>query len=256
MFLPAADYERSAVGLRNRCHHASLHTYATTRCSSRARRHLVFGRRVEPCRLRLLGGITCGPASTLEQATLVAPELPYGKLPADQIVPALPKRVWFNSVGAPLSDNERSECEQYLRGLGLARWEIVILNSWDEAMARSGKANWFARWWDRERNEERKLFEAASQRHSPDTLLLRLANLMHGSATLFLSPASVACTRAGVMDSTIASAAAGAAAQSLHQYGLASITGQSEAHFFAAKFRLFLSGRWPVCVDEERFFVF
>lgn len=192
----------------------------------------------------------------MKDRTHVAPDLPYGKLPADQIVPALPKRVWFNSVGTPLSDNERAECDQYLQGLGLPRWDVAIVSTWEEAMARSGKGNWFQRWWDRERSEERKLFELASQRHSPDTLLLRVANLMHGSAALFLSPASVACTRAGVTDSTIAGSAAGAAAQSLHQYGLASITGQGEEHFFAAKFRLFLSGRWPLCVEEERLFLF
>jgi hypothetical protein len=190
------------------------------------------------------------------EAILVAPELPYGKLPADQIVPALPKRVWFNSVGTPLGDSERDECDRYLKGLGLARYEVVVVSSWDDAVALWGEPNWDAVWWERERHEERRLFEQASARHSPDTLLLRLANLMQGSATLFHSPASVACSRAGVADSTIATSAAGAAAQSLHQYGLASITGQSEEHFFAAKFRLFLAGRWPLCVRAEAFYLF
>ncbi len=211
---------------------------------------------MEPCRLRFPAESYAPFSLTVNNQTLVAPELPYGKLPADQIVPALPKRVWFNAVGMPLSDNERMESTRYLRGLGLTTWELVGVGTWDEAVALAGKSNWNARWWDRERQEERKLFEEASNQHSPDALLLRLANLMQGSSTLFLSPASVACARAGVSDSTIANSAAGAAAQSLHQYGLASITGQSDEHFFAAKFRLFLSGRWPLCVSEDRFFVF
>jgi hypothetical protein len=186
----------------------------------------------------------------------VAPELPYGKLPADQIVPALPKRVWFNSVGTSLSESERDECDRYLRALGVTQYHISLVGSWEQAVALWGESNWDSAWWERERREERRLFEQASIQHSPDTLLLRLANLMQGSATLFHSPASVACARAGVSDSRIATCAAGAAAQSLHQYGLASITGQGEEHLFASKFRLFLAGRWPLCVGSETFYLF
>jgi hypothetical protein len=184
----------------------------------------------------------------------VPPEL--GKLPADQIVPALPKRAWFNAVGTALGENERSECMRYLRGLGASACVLVAVSSWNEALALSNKASWSATWWERERQEERKLFEQAAANHSPDAIVLRLANLMQGSSTLFLSPAAIACTRAGISDSGIASSAAGAAAQSLHQYGLASITGQGDEHLFAAKFRLFLAGRWPLCVTDEKFYVF
>lgn len=186
----------------------------------------------------------------------MAPDVPYGRLPADQIVPALPKRVWFHAVGAPLGDSERDECARYLTGLGLTHWQLVGVSTWGEAVARASRSSWSDAWWEREREEERRLFERALARHSHDTLLLRLANLMQGSAKLFHSPASVACTRAGVTDSTIATCAAGAAAQSLHQYGLASITGQDDEHFFAAKFRLFLAGRWPLCVSGDTFYVF
>jgi hypothetical protein len=188
--------------------------------------------------------------------SVVAPELPYGRLPADQIVPALPKRVWFNSVGHPLGDAEREECALYLRGLGAAHCECVTVGSWEDAVALASRSNWRQEYWNRERAEERRLFEEASVQRSPDALLLRLANLMQGSSTLFHSPASVACTRAGISDTAIAHSAAGAAAQSLHQYGLAAITGRGEEHLFAAKFRLFLAGRWPLCVTADRFFVF
>jgi hypothetical protein len=192
----------------------------------------------------------------VERTRVVAPELPYGRLPADQIVPALPKRVWFNAVGQPLSESDREECALYLRGLGAEHCHCVTVATWEDAVALASKSNWYEQYWDRERAEERRLFERASIQHSPDALLLRLSNLMQGSATLFHSPASVACSRAGITDTGIAHSAAGAAAQSLHQYGLASITGQSEEHLFAAKFRLFLAGRWPVCVTADRFFVF
>jgi hypothetical protein len=179
-----------------------------------------------------------------------------GKLPADQIVPALPKSVWFNAVGTPLGENERIESERYLSGLGAQHCSVSVVSTWPDALALAAKSSWSATWWERERQEERKLFEQASSMHSPDTLLLRLSNLMQGSAGLFLSPASLACTRAGINDSSAVNAAAGAAAQCLHQYGLASITGQGDEHLFAAKFRLFLAGRWPLCVTEDTFFVF
>lgn len=179
-----------------------------------------------------------------------------GKLPADQIVPALPKAVWFKAVGTPIGESERSECSLYLHGLGARDCVIETVSTWQEAVALATRASWHAHWWERERHEERTLFELASANHSADALLLRLSNLMRGSASLFLSPASVACARAGVSDTKVASAAAGAAAQSLHQFGLASITGQSDTHLFAAKFRLFLAGRWPLCVTAEKFFVF
>ena len=188
--------------------------------------------------------------------SVVSPELPYGRLPADQIVPALPKRVWFNSVGQPLSEVDREECALYLQGLGAAHDNCVTPTSWEQAAALAAQPNWHAAYWERERAEERRLFELASQQHSADALLLRLANLMQGSATLFHSPASVACARAGIVDDAIAHGAAGAAAQCLHQYGLTSITDQGETHFFAAKFRLFLAGRWPLCVTADQFFVF
>lgn len=182
------------------------------------------------------------------------PEL--GKLPADQIVPALPKTAWFNAVGMPIGNNERDECGNYLRGLGAEDCTIATVSTWDEALALSQRTSWGDTWWERERHEERKLFEQASANHSADAVLLRLANLMQGSSTLFLSPASLACMRAGLTNTTIAKSAAGAAAQCLHQYGLASIAGQGDQHPFAAKFRLFLAGRWPLCVTDEKFYVF
>lgn len=179
-----------------------------------------------------------------------------GKLPADQIVPALPKTVWFNAVGTPIGENERHECERYLHGLGAKDCVVKTVSTWNEALGLSHRKRWSQTWWERERQEERKLFEQAASNYSADALLLRLANLMQGSSALFLSPASLACSRAGVSDVAVANSAAGAAAQCLHQYGLASITGQGDEHPFAAKFRLFLAGRWPLCVTDEALFVF
>ncbi len=179
-----------------------------------------------------------------------------GKLPADQIVAALPKGVWFSSVGTPLDDSERDECGSYLRSLGVGDVSIIGVSDWTQARSIAMAPNWSRRWWDAERVEERRLFDRAASRHSADAVLLRLTNLMEGSAELFHGPASVACTRAGIADPGLARSAAGAAAHSLHQYGIAQFAGESEEHLFAVKFRLFLAGRWPLSVDDTNFYIF
>ncbi|GEM_PF-865263 len=179
-----------------------------------------------------------------------------GKLPADQIVSALPRTTWFSAVGTPLDASERAACRRYLRGLGAESCSIETVPSWYEAIERARKTSWWTTWWERERAEERALFaQAAAAARSTEAVVLRLANLMQGSASLFLSPAHLACARAGIHDDALANAAAGAAAQSLHQYGLAAIAGR-EDHPFAAKFRLFLAGRWPLSIGADAFYIF
>lgn len=179
-----------------------------------------------------------------------------GKLPPDQIVPALPKGVWFSAVGEPLQASERSECESYLQGLAMPGLAIVGVRDWPQARAIANAPNWSRQWWEAERLEERRLFEIASAKYSADAVLMRLTNLMEGSAELFHGPATVACIRDGIADPGLARSAAGAASHSLHQYGIAQLAGESEDHLFAVKFRLFLAGRWPLSVDDKSFHVF
>lgn len=204
-----------------------------------------------------------------------------GKLPPDQIVPALPKGVWFSAVGEPLEDSERRECESYLRGLAVpalavsalavpasampgsaasglnwAQLKIIGVRDWQHARDISNAPNWSRQWWEAERLEERRLFEIAAAKYSADAVLMRLTNLMEGSSELFHGPATVACIRVGIADPGLARSAAGAASHSLHQYGIAQLAGEGEDHLFAVKFRLFLAGRWPLSVDDENFYIF
>ena len=184
-----------------------------------------------------------------------------GKLPPDQIVPALPKGVWFSCVGEPLDDSERSECASYLRalampGLDTSSLQITGVRDWPQARAISNAPNWSRQWWEAERLEERRLFEIAAGKYSADAVLMRLTNLMEGSSELFHGPATVACIRVGIADPGLARSAAGAASHSLHQYGIAQLADSSEDHLFAVKFRLFLAGRWPLSVDDEKFYIF
>lgn len=183
-----------------------------------------------------------------------ASELPFGTLPADHIIPALPKDVWFSAVGGELTEIERAECRHHLLKIGKPD-EVVLVHTWEQAHALVGGPT-CAACLEYERAEERRLFEVASDQLTPDTVLLRLSNLMRGSADLFRGPASIACSKAAVSDPAIPSAAAGCASQALHQYGLARLAGEGEDHFFAAKFRLFLGGRWPLGADASQFYLF
>jgi len=181
-------------------------------------------------------------------------ELPFGTLPADQILPALPKSVWFSAVGRELTALERAECSHHLSKIGKPD-QVTLVHSWEQAYALITGPT-CAACLEYERAEERRLFEVASAQHSSDTVLLRVSNLMRGSADLFRGPATVACTKASVSDPAIAAAATGCASQALHQYGLARLAGEDEEHFFAAKFRLFLGGRWPLGADSSQLYLF
>jgi hypothetical protein len=183
-----------------------------------------------------------------------ASELPFGTLPADQIIPALPKGVWFSNVGGELSDVERAECRHHLAKIGKPD-AVTLVRSWEQAYGLITGPT-CAACLEYERAEERRLFELACAHLSADAVLLRLSNLMRGSADLFRGPATVACSKAAVSSPAIPAAAIGCVSQSLHQYGLARLAGQDEEHFFAAKFRLFLGGRWPLGADATQFYLF
>ena len=128
--------------------------------------------------------------------------------------------------------------------------------TWQDAKRITGSTNWRREWWQTEHTEERRLLALASQRYGNDAVMQRLTHIMEGSTDLFLGPAAVASARAGVADSALARSAAGAASQSLHQFGLAMMVGESEEHCFAIKFRLFLAGRWPLSINDNTFLFF
>jgi hypothetical protein len=73
---------------------------------------------------------------------------------------------------------------------------------------------------------------------------------------VLLGAAAVAAARAGMADPSVTRVAAGAASQACDQAALALAAGADGHHPFAAKYRLFLAGRWPLGVVGSRGFVF
>jgi len=180
----------------------------------------------------------------------------YAPLPPDTLLPTLPRGVWFSAVGETLTQSEIDETRGYVQALGLGEIEVESVASWQDAKRTTGASNWSRAWWQTEHAEERRLFGLAAQRNGNNAVMHRMTEIMEKSADLFLGPAAVASTRAGVADSALARSAAGAASQSLHQFGLTMLTEQSSEHFFAIKFRLFLAGRWPLSINDSIFYIF
>jgi hypothetical protein len=177
-------------------------------------------------------------------------------LPPDTILTTLPRGVWFSAVGEPITDSELEEAQCYLKALGLGNFAIKSVNSWQEAKRIADSSNWLREWWQTEHSEEKRLLQKASERYGIDAVMQRLTHIMEGSAELFLGPAAISSTRAGVADSSLERSAAGAASQSLHQFCLTSLVDEPSEHFFAVKFRLFLAGRWPLSFNDNTFYIF
>ncbi|MDP7547839.1 MAG: hypothetical protein QGF20_11140, partial [Alphaproteobacteria bacterium] len=78
------------------------------------------------------------------------------------------------------------------------------------------------------------------------------------AAEAVLESAEWAAEAAGIDDTELIRAAAGAAAQGIYQAGLllAAENEDDEHHAFALKYRLFESGRWPIGVVGNSFHIF
>ncbi len=163
---------------------------------------------------------------------------------------------WFAAVGEPETGGEAEEVRLYLQGLGIPDCKTDWLTDWDAARAATQRADWDHDWWDREQAMQRDLYAIAAGGLGEVGLLRHLTRITEAAARLLHGPAAVAAARGGVADAGLTRAAAGAAAQASYQMTLARLAAASSGHPFAAKFRLFLAGRWPLTVAGGRFHVF
>ena len=163
---------------------------------------------------------------------------------------------WFAAVGEPATGGEADEARLYLKGLDRPDCAIDWLADWDAARAATQRADWDHGWWDREQAMQRDLYAIAAGGLGEVDLLRHLTRITEAAARLLHGPAAVAAARAGVADAGLTRAAAGSAAQAAYQMSLARLGAASSEHPFAAKFRLFLAGRWPLTVAGGRFHVF
>lgn len=163
---------------------------------------------------------------------------------------ALAAESWFSRLGRPLEQTEQADVRLYLDGLGL-RATPALVAEWPQARDISSDPNWSRPWWDGEQAAQRALYAQAAK-GGEIQLLQDLTTLMEESTGKF----HAAAAHGMGADPATVRAAAGAASQCAHQYALCYFAGPDESHFLAAKFRLFLAGRWPLCVVGDRFYIF
>ncbi len=160
---------------------------------------------------------------------------------------------WFAALGEPATAGERAEVALYLRGLGLGHCAVDWLDDWAAARDMSQSADWDHGWWEGEQARQRTLYEAAAAAFDESVLLRLLTEVTDAAARLLHGPAAVAAAARGVADPSLIRTAAGAAAQAAYQAALARLALAGADHPFAAKFRLYLAGRWPLVVVRDRF---
>jgi hypothetical protein len=162
---------------------------------------------------------------------------------------------WFAACGEALTEGERLDAAAYLAALGMPDLDIAGVAAWNDAAETTRREDWSRTWWEAEARAQSELHGAAARRFGEERLLAVLsvvteaADALHGRAALAMS-------RTGVADAALARVAAGAAAQACHHAALALAAGAGPDHLFAAKYRLFAAGRWPLGVVGNIFFVF
>lgn len=171
---------------------------------------------------------------------------------ADQIGSAS----WFAACGEALTEGEIEDARLWLAALGLEVASIEGVATWEEAARLARSPEWSRAWWAREDEERQRLYEAATAEFGETALLGALSRVTDAATRLLLGAASVAAGRAGIADPTLSRVAAGAASQACYQAALALAAGADGGHAFAAKYRVFLAGRWPLGVVGASAFVF
>lgn len=168
---------------------------------------------------------------------------------------------WFANLGEPLTAGARATAMRYVDGLGFPDAEIAILIDWEDAAVAAENIGWQSPAWEAEELLRSDLTARSLELLSEDALTLAMTML----AERVSEPAHEAMEQASVIwdveDDAARQLAVGSAVQAAHQAALALIAANdpafdAENHPFAAKFKLFEFGRWPVGVIGSSFNLF
>jgi hypothetical protein len=163
---------------------------------------------------------------------------------------------WFAACGETLTEGEVEDARLWLGALGLGRVAIAGVATWEEAARLAQAPEWSRAWWDAEEKERGVLYGRAAAEFGEPALLGALSRVTDAATRVLHGAAAVAAARAGIADPMLTRVAAGAATQACYQAALALAAGADGHHAFAAKYRVFLAGRWALGVVGDRGFVF
>ncbi len=178
----------------------------------------------------------------------------------------LPGINWFGAAGRPLTAAELTEAENYCAALGFFDTSIGGIATWRQAADAVADPDWSSELWQAEDQAHQALLELAEQFLPVHDLHVALNHVSLRAGELALAQAIAAVARVGLEDEELVKAAGQAAAQTAYQAALVlavqavgeAITGldDGESHAFAAKFRLYEQGRWPLGLAGNTFSVF
>jgi hypothetical protein len=168
---------------------------------------------------------------------------------------------WFANLGEPVTAGARAAARIFAEGLGFPDAEIAILIDWEDAMGAAESLDWQSPAWEAEELLRADLTARALDLLSEEALDISMALI----ASKVAEPAREGMEQAAVIfdfeDEAGKQLAVGAAVQAAHQSALALIAAHdpgfdAESHPFAAKFKLFEYGRWPVGILGTSFNLF
>ena len=174
----------------------------------------------------------------------------------DEVGGAIAAASWFAAVGEPWTAADRSDAESYIHALRLGVLHVAIARDWHDAARITQDMGWSTAWWDAEERQRHALTAAAERRFDRHAVMTALSTVMATAGEMVHGRAALATTHAGIADPALTRVAAGAATMASHQFALATIAQAPQTHPFHIKFRLFASGRWPLCVVGDSLYVF
>jgi len=163
---------------------------------------------------------------------------------------------WFSSLGRPLALRERLDAEAYVAALGFPDVTVATVADWEEAESCARNPGWNTAWWEAEEQLRAALLADALAQAEEHDVMRALTLVAAAASDVVHGAAEAAAERDGVSDPALIRCAAGAATQAAYQAALLLAAGADDDHAFAAKFRLFAAGRWPLGIVGQTFNLF
>ncbi|MEM7446185.1 MAG: hypothetical protein AAF414_22890, partial [Pseudomonadota bacterium] len=130
------------------------------------------------------------------------------------------------------------------------------IDNWHAAHASADAPDWDPAWWTAEDTERARLLKVAEESIDERALYEALSSVTTAASDIIHGKAAVAAARGGIADPGLIRSAAGAGSMACYQAALAKVTDAGDDHPFAAKYRLFAAGRWPLAINNGVLSVF
>ncbi|MEX6632851.1 hypothetical protein [Hyphococcus lacteus] len=168
---------------------------------------------------------------------------------------------WFANIGGKMTPGARAAADDYMSGLGFPDAEIAMLLDWGDAAAAAESLDWQSPAWEAEESLRADLTGRALELLSEDALRIGMALIAEKVADPAKDAVEELAYLSDLDDDAIKTLCVGAAVQAANGAALALIAAEdtdfdAENHPFAAKFRLFEFGRWPVSITGSSFNLF